>query len=341
MDDRDGSQLPPNRAAAPSAASSGAARLERLARLVGRPGGLRRWSEEELLKLPALYRHACTQLARLEQSGENPRRLEELRALVAQAHALFFRARGRDLSTLPVRAVELFLRASPRAIRAEWKLLALSFALLYGLAFVAWCAVSRDLDLAYSLLHPDVVEQEMEQLAELSAGEPFRGNFTFGLGESPLTAGWIMLHNIGIGILFFASALVPPMYLYLLATNALMLGAYTAVAGHWGQAGAISSILWTHGVLEIQSIVLVGTAGLVLVRAWVRPGAHTRRYALVLESRRALELFAPVFPLLVVAGLIEGFLSPHAPLAIRLTVACSSALGLVLWVALGGRTQRA
>src|SRR5439155_22229110 len=128
-----------------------------------------------------------------------------------------------------------------------WKLLACSFVLLYGLAALAWIGVTRDLDLAHSLLDSKAVQQEMEQLAALDAGQPFRGNFTFGLGESPLTAGWIMLPNLGVGMVFFASALVPPLYLYLLSTNALMLGTYTAVAGHWHQAGAISSILWTHG----------------------------------------------------------------------------------------------
>ena len=183
-----------------------------------------------------------------------------------------------------------------------------------------------------------MVEEEIQQLETLAGGERFRGNFTFGLGESPLTAGWIMLHNIGIGILFFASALVPPFYLYLLATNGLMLGAYTGVAGHWGRAGEISSILWTHGVLEIQALILVGTAGLVLVRAWVRPGPFSRRHALVLESRRAILLFAPVFPLLVVAGLIEGFVSPHAPLPVRVAVAIASGFLLLSWALLGGRS---
>jgi len=313
--------------------------LLRLAMLLARPGSTAGWREADLLELPALYRRACTVLARLEESGENPLRVDEVRALVAKAHALLFRERVRAGPPLHRRALEFVLQRSPRAIRAEWKLLALSFGLLYGLALVAWLAVRHDLDLAPSLLDPTMVQQEMRQLGELEQGQPFRGNFTFGLGESPVTAGWIMLHNIGVGIVFFASALIPPLYLFLLATNGLMLGAYTGVASHWGQAGAISSILWTHGVIEIQSLVLVGTAGLVLVRAWVRPGARSRRHALVTESRRALELMAPVFPLLVVAGTIEGFVSPHAPLPARLAVAGGSALALIAWVALGGRAE--
>jgi hypothetical protein len=48
-------------------------------------------------------------------------------------------------------------------------------------------------------------------------------------------------------------------------------------------------------------------------------------------------LFAPVFPLLLIAGLIEGFVSPHAPLAARLAVAVASGVALLAWVLLGGR----
>ena len=313
------------------------AELVRLRELLERQERLGRWTEAELLELFPLYRRACTVLARLDQEGENPSLAAEVRALVGAAQVRLFRPRPTPATALGDRAHELFFRAAPRAIRAEWRLLAFSFALLYGLALVAWIAVRRDLDVAHSLLHPAMVDQEMQQLADTAEGEPFRGNFTFGIGEAPVAAGWIVMHNIGIGIVFFASALLPPLYLYMLATNALMLGAYTGVASHWGQAGAISSILWTHGVLEIQALVLVGTAGLVLVRAWVRPGAYSRRHALVRESRRALELFVPVFPILVVAGLIEGFVSPHAPLPVRVSVAVASGIALVLWVALGGR----
>ena len=316
------------------------ARLRRLRKLLS-PARMRRaWTEDELLDLPRLYRFACSMVARLEANGQNPRLAAETRALITRAHGFLHADKSGGQIGLLRRAVTLYLSDVPRALRAEWRLVSLSLSLMYGLAAIAWFAVSADLDLAPSLLAPGMVEAEIEQLQATAEGEPFRGNFTFGWGESPSTAGMLMLHNIGIGILFFASALVPPLYLFLLSTNALMLGTYTAVAGHWGQAGAISSILWCHGVLEIQAIVLAGSAGLILVRAWVRPGARTRRHALQLESRRALLLLAPTFPLLFFAGLIEAFISPHAPFAIRVTVAVVTGVLLVAWVLLGGRGER-
>ena len=62
--------------------------LRRLARLLDAPRSGKAWSDADLLELPRLYRHACSQLARLEGSGENPRTLHAARALVARAHAV-------------------------------------------------------------------------------------------------------------------------------------------------------------------------------------------------------------------------------------------------------------
>jgi uncharacterized membrane protein SpoIIM required for sporulation len=311
--------------------------LERLRELLERVARAPRPERADVLELARLHRRASSLVARLEGRGEDPGLARLSRQLVARSHAFLERPTVRELGNPFAFLWELFLRRAPRAIRAEWRLLGASFVLLYGLAAVAWAAVAADLDLAPSLLQPEIVEAEIEQLLATEERAPFRGNFDFGLGGSPVAAGYVMLHNMGIGILFFASALVPPFYIYLLATNALMLGTYTAVAGHWGQAGAISSIVWCHGTIELQAIVLAGTAGLVLVRAWIRPGPHTRSHALVLESRRALLLLAPVFPLLFVAGLIEGFVSPHAPLAVRLAVALATGTLLLAWGCLGGR----
>jgi len=318
------------------------AALERLASLVGsaRSGRLARLSAQELRQLPRLYRHASSELARLETHGAAPARTAELRRLLARAHGVLFRdlrpARGGPLA----RAASFLLSESPRAIRAEWRLIAGLFALFYILAAVAFAAVRADLELAFSLTSAEMVTQEIAQLRATEAGQPFAGNFTFGLGESPAAAGMIFAHNIFVSLLFFGSGLLPPLYLLVLASNALMVGTYTGVAAHWGQAGSISSILWCHGVIELQMIVLAGAAGLVLVRAWVAPGPWTRRHAMVLESRRAWALFAPVLPFLVLAGLIEGYVSPHAPPAARAATAVTSALVLVAWATLGGRAQR-
>jgi uncharacterized membrane protein SpoIIM required for sporulation len=314
--------------------------ISRLGALVlrARHGGWRGFSDEELELFPKLYRRVSTLVAEEETAGQDAAELRRRRALLLEAHALY-RSRRSSARAFLRTLWRLYLVEVPRAVRREWKLVACSFALVYGLALVSGLLVQHDLELAFSLSSPEMIGNEIAQLQKTTAGEPFRGNFTFGLGESPATAGVIMAHNMAVGLLFFATGLVPPLFLLLLAVNGLMLGSYTAVAMHWGQGWSISSILWCHGTLEIQALLLAGAGGLVLVRGWIAPGPWTRRHALTLESARALRLLAPVFPMLFCAGTIEAFVSPHAPQGVRVAVALASLVLMIVWFGFGGRGE--
>jgi uncharacterized membrane protein SpoIIM required for sporulation len=315
--------------------------IEQLASLVERAGRrMEALSDGDLAQLPLLYRHVSSLHARLETTGDDPRSLDELRRVVASAHALLYRPLARDPLPLPVRTWRYFMVRSPRALRREWRLLVFSFGLFYGFVVLSWVLVSNDLGMAFALLDPGIVARTLEQLEALDPGQPFRGNFTFGLGESPGVAGQIMANNLGVSVLFFASGLVPPLFLFVVGSNGLMVGTYTAVAGHYGQAGQISSTLWCHGALELQAIVLAGLGGLILVRGWVMPGPWSRTHAMRLESRRAVAVLAPVLPMLVVAGLIEAFVSPHAPFATRVATAIASGGLFLAWLLFAGRGPR-
>jgi len=317
------------------------AHLERLRALVARAGGrrVRRLTGEELVELPRLYRFASSLLARLETRGGAQDLVEELRPTLLGAHGLLYRHADGGGGSLPARVGRYFLSTVPAAVRREWRLVLATAGVLYALATIAFLLVRADLGLAYSLLAPEMVDTEIAQLRGLEAGEPFRGNFTFGRGASAGASGWIMGNNMRVAVTFFALALVPPLYVWVLAANSLMLGTYTAVASHWGQAGAISSILWCHGVLEIQAIVLAGTAGLVLLRSWVAPGPWSRREAIRRNAGRAVAILMATFPMLFAAALIEGFVSPHASTTTRIAVALASGVALVAWLTLPDRSR--
>jgi uncharacterized membrane protein SpoIIM required for sporulation len=302
-----------------------------------RRGRLSRLSSADLRALPRLYRAASSLYARLETRGGDPGTLAETGDLVRRSHAVLYRSTSASQLRWYQKLGQLYMVDAPCALRAEWRLFVFILALFYGLAIIAYAAVSQNLELAFTLLDPLSVANEISQLESLQEGQSFVGNFTFGIGESPSTAGWIMAHNMGVSVLFFASGLLTPFFIYLLASNALMVGTYTAVAAHWDQGSAIMSVLACHGTLELQAIVIAGMAGLIMIRAWIAPGPWTRSHAMHLESRRSLLILAPVFPMLFFAGLIEGFVTPHVGTAARLTVAVVTGCTFLGWLLLAGR----
>jgi uncharacterized membrane protein SpoIIM required for sporulation len=89
-------------------------------------------------------------------------------------------------------------------------------------------------------------------------------------------------------------------------------------------------------VLELFAIWVAGAAGFLLGRAFIAPGDLPRAEALTLAGRLALRMIGVVVVLLVVAGLIEGFVSASSePLGYRLAVSAASLVLLVAYLGNG------
>ena len=87
--------------------------------------------------------------------------------------------------------------------------------------------------------------------------------------------------------------------------------------------------------------IIAGGAGLLLAAALLIPGNRPRSEALRENGRRAIRLVAASTVLLLIAGTLEGFVSPIEtwPLAWKLAVSAATAVFLVVYLS-GGRTTR-
>jgi uncharacterized membrane protein SpoIIM required for sporulation len=85
-----------------------------------------------------------------------------------------------------------------------------------------------------------------------------------------------------------------------------------------------------HGVVELSCIFIAGGAGLLIGSAMIMPGNLTRADALKTRGMEAVRLMIGVAILLVVAGTIEGFISP-APLDPRVKFGIGGLTGLAMY----------
>ena len=136
---------------------------------------------------------------------------------------------------------------------------------------------------------------------------------TFRDSPRPIAASSIMTNNIQVTLLAFGLGMTAGLGTCLiLVTNGMQLG---AVAG-WMTSRGSSRALWgwimPHGGTELLAIVLSGAAGFILASALIAPGNVRRSVALGRVAKDALAIILGVMGMLVVAGLIEGFVSPSS-----------------------------
>jgi uncharacterized membrane protein SpoIIM required for sporulation len=89
-----------------------------------------------------------------------------------------------------------------------------------------------------------------------------------------------------------------------------------------------------HGVLELSAICIAGGGGFLIAAAILWPGRRTRKRALAENGRRAVVLIAGSTLLLLVAGTLEGMVSPipYWPIEWKLSVSAITAILLYLYL---------
>lgn len=121
---------------------------------------------------------------------------------------------------------------------------------------------------------------------------------------------YVMQNNIRVTLLAFVFGITwGLMTAWVIVQNGMILGALAGLAVGAGNSRLLVEAVAAHGVLELSCIVIGGGTGFSLARSMLRPGHLTRRQALGEEARSAALVALGTAPWLVLAGIIEGFVS--------------------------------
>jgi uncharacterized membrane protein SpoIIM required for sporulation len=309
-------------------------RWEELASLLDRVdrGGVKALSVAQVKRLARLYRQVTVDLSQARAAGDDPRLVAYLNALAARAH-------GRVYITERVKIRSLFTFVTsgfPRAMRRNRVAILAAVAVFLLTTVASMAAVLADPDLAFSLFDERVVEYENVRL-EKQQGE-YKGNFTFSVSQSPLVAAQIIGNNVKVAIMGFALGAVGCVLgVFLLVYNGRMLGTLSGLVWNGGYFVGFYSLILTHGVLELSAICIAAAGGLRLGWALLAPRGLTRADAFRSASGDAFALLGGAILMLIVAGIIEAFVTPHFGAAVRWSVAIGTGVLFAAYALLAGR----
>ena len=298
--------------------------------------GLRSLGENGVREFVAEYRALSADLARLRTAagGRSVDELFQLGRLVAGAHNLLYRDRG-----MPLRAAARYLfTEGPREVRRSARPIALAALLLFGPALIAGVSIVRTPSLAAQMLPAGMLRRAEDGVRRAQSGEGYIDDPQL---FRPVMASGIIANNVQVTFAAFAGGITAGLLsVFLLVTNGISIGSVVGLYASKGILRLLLAFVAPHGVLELFAICVAGGAAFLVAAGMLIPGARTRRRALVENGQRAIRLIGVSTLLLLVAGTLEGFISPIEwwPIEGKLAVGGTTLVLLVAYLR-GGRSE--
>jgi uncharacterized membrane protein SpoIIM required for sporulation len=302
-------------------------RLEDLLKLLD-SSSLRRLHREEVRELGRIYRRTASDLAIARAESRDPRLVNYLNSLVIRAHGRIYQADAQGGS----RIKQFFSRDFPQTFRRTWRYTAVSFGVFALFSVIGFLGTKYDPEFSELVGVPPAfrelyIENKVHWWEDLNEA-------------NQVGASRIMTNNVQVTIYTFAlGALFGIGTLWSLAFNGAVNAAVLALTYRAGYGNELATFMVGHGVIELSCIFIAGGAGLLIGSALLMPGDLSRADALKSRGKDAVRLMMGVAVLLVVAGIIEGFISP-APIrpAIKISIGAITGLALYSYLLLAGHS---
>lgn len=293
-----------------------------------RGGSTRRLAAGDLERLGRLYRQLTSDLAIARRDYPDEPVRQYLEQLVGLVHPIVYHREARQWSSI----VHFFSHRFPRAFREAAPYTFLAFSLML---------IPFALTIVLTLIDPTVGRVILPPGGLVDKIEQGQSWMQIARGDRGLASSFIMTNNIRVAFLAFAGGILFGLgTVAALVENGLVLGATAGLAIRYGLGGALVSFVSPHGGIEMTVIFVSGGAGLRIGHALLSPGLQTRRRALSIAASKSVVLLFGCVPLLVIAGAIEGFVSPSGiPYAAKFVVGAIALVLLYAYLLGAGRTE--
>lgn len=256
-------------------------------------------SRMQVREFGELYRRAATDLAIARSETRDPKLINYLNSLVIRAHGKIYRAENQGANLI----WQFFVKDFPNAFRRTWRYSALAFTVFMFFSVASFLLCYNDLNFADQL-----------GLTDIQYAAQSNSQWWMNLNEAnQIGSSTILTNNILVALRAFAyGAFFGIGTLYILVINGLSIGGVLGVCYKVSPdfGNSLVTFMVGHGVIELSCIFIAGGAGMFIGYSLINPGDLTRAQALKKNGLEAVRLAVGCALLLVIAGVIEGFLSP-------------------------------
>jgi len=274
-------------------------------------------SGKEVREFGQLYRRTAADLAIAREEVRDQRLVNYLNHLVGRAHGAIYRSESSGFGVF----LTFFRYEFPAVFRKTF-----FYTLTAFIVFVSSAAFAS----VACLLDEGFADRIAPQLRQSIADHH---NWTESVNKAnPLAATSIQANNIMVTFYAFAGGLLVGIGMFLaLVQNGLLLGMVLSLCFRY-RFWEIPIFVSAHGAIELTAIFIAGGAGLLIGKALLMPGDLRRIGALVENGGLAIKLILGCIPMLLIAGLIEGFISPaRIPAAYKFSISAMSAALMALY----------
>jgi uncharacterized membrane protein SpoIIM required for sporulation len=290
-------------------------RLEQLVALSGR-GSIASLKSTELQELALLYRQSASDLASVREDPTSKQLAVYLNQLLGRAHNLIYMGRRASRHGIWTFYKDIY----PAIFRETFPDTLAAFVLFLAAAFAGFLMGMADASFTRHFLGPQMIDTiERHEMWTHSI-----------VTVKPLASSAILTNNISVAFSTFALGITAGIgTVWMMLLNGLMMGVVAVACWREGMSLQLWSFVAAHGVLELPAIFIAGGAGLGIAKGLLFPGSLPRRESLVRAGGRSVRLVLGTIPMLVIAGVVEGFVSP-TDLPYQLKFLLAGALGTLL-----------
>jgi uncharacterized membrane protein SpoIIM required for sporulation len=271
--------------------------------------GLKSLTRSDLQELSLLYRQTAADLAAIREDRGSVHFARYVNQLLVRAHNTIYSGRRASAKSI----FSFFWETYPATFRRYWKHCLMSVTIFLVAGVVGAALTYQNPDFKVKILGPQMVET-------IDRHEMWTHSI---VGIKPLASSAIMTNNMSVGFTTFAFGITAGLgTIYMMAFNGLLIGVIGMACRLSGMSLQLWSFVAPHGVLELPAIFIAGGAGLRIAQGLLFPGVLPRRESLARAGLEAVKLVLGTIPILIIAGLIEAFVSPTGlPIPLKFSLA--------------------